>query len=63
MLNHLSIVDDLIQNRADTNSEDKYHNTPLHYATAEGLNEVFDLLIRNKANPNSKDAYLTYNCI
>ncbi|XP_055308114.1 integrin-linked protein kinase-like [Sitodiplosis mosellana] len=52
-----TVVDFLIMNGANVNSEDRIHQTPLHLATEKNHMEVVELLIAKKARVNSVDIH------
>ena len=51
----MPILDCLIKNNADVNSQDDKGITPLHLASMFSLPEVVDFLIKNNANISTKD--------
>lgn len=57
---HKEIVEQLIANGADVNSESKgfgnnFYGTPLHVATSKGNKEIAELLIAKGADVNAKN--------
>jgi len=52
---HLSVVEYLVNQKADINSKDENDNTPLHFAARNGHLSVVEYLVNQKADINSKD--------
>jgi len=51
---HGSVVDQLLQARADVNLEDEYNEAPLHKAARNGHDSVVDQLLQARADVNVK---------
>ena len=54
---HGSVVDQLLQGRADVNVKHKCQMAPLHYAAAKGHGSVVDQLLQARADVNIKDQW------
>jgi len=52
---HLSVVEYLVNQKADINAKDKNDWTPLHYAAQKGHLSVVEYLVNQKADINTKD--------
>jgi len=52
---HLSVVEYLINQKADINAKDDIGNTHLHYAAVNGHLSVVEYLINQKADINAKN--------
>jgi len=52
---HLSVVEYLVDQKADINAKDNGGWTPLHYAAANGQLNVVEYLVNQKADINAKD--------
>jgi len=51
----LSVVEYLVNQKADLNAKDKNDRTPLHYAAYNGHLSVVVYLVNQKADINAKD--------
>jgi len=51
----LSVVEYLVNQKADINAEGNYYWTPLHYAAYNGHLGVVEYLVNQKADINAKD--------
>jgi len=52
---HLSVVEYLVNQKADINAKDGDDYTPLHFSAENGHLSVVEYLINQKADINSKD--------
>ena len=52
---HLSVVEYLVNQKADINAKNKYEETPLHYAAEKGHLRVVEYLVNQKADINAKN--------
>jgi len=52
---HLSVVEYLVNQKADKNAKDNEGMTPLHRAAANGHHSVVEYLVNQKADINAKD--------
>jgi len=57
---HLSVVEYLVNQKADINAKDYGKMTPLHYAAQNGHLSVVEYLINQKADINAKNAYVEF---
>ena len=42
----------LLEHKSDPNCQDRYNNSPLHYAAWGGTESIFTMLFRAKADPD-----------
>ena len=52
---HLSVVEYLVNQKADINAKDEYNSTPLHSAAQNGHLSVVEYLVNQKADINAQD--------
>jgi len=52
---HLSVVEYLVNQKADINAKTNYNMTPLHYASQDGHLSVVEYLVNHKADINAKE--------
>jgi len=55
MEGHLSVVEYLVNQKADINAKNKYEDTPLHWAAQNGHLSVVEYLVNLKADINVKN--------
>jgi len=53
---HLSVVEYLVNQKADINAKNKNNWTPLHYAAQNGHLSVVEYLVNQKADINAKNS-------
>jgi len=52
---HLSVVEYLVNQKADINAKNNVDWTPIHYAARDGHLSVVEYLVNQKADINAKD--------
>jgi len=52
---HLSVVEYLVNQKADINAKNETHSTPLHLAAERGHLGVVEYLVNQKADINAKN--------
>ena len=57
---HFSVVDYLVNQKADINPKSKYNSTPLHYAAENGHLSVVEYLINQKADINANNTSVEF---
>jgi len=57
---HLSIVEYLVNQKADINAKNQDGNTPLHYAAANAHLSVVEYLVNQKVDINAKNDIVEY---
>jgi len=57
---HLSVVEYLVNQKADINAKDKNDWTPLHYAVYNGHLSVVEYLVNHKADINAKSTSVEF---
>jgi len=57
---HLSVVEYLVNQKADINARAKDDWTPLHYAAENGHLSVVEYLVNQKADINAKDTSVEF---
>ena len=57
---HLSVVEYLVNQKADINTKDKEYRTPLHYGAQNGHLSVVEYLVNHKADINEKNNYVEF---
>jgi len=57
---HLSIVEYLVNHKADINAKNKDNHTPLHYAAYNGHLSVVEYLVNQKADINAKNVEVEF---
>jgi len=53
VMGYIPIVEFLVNCHSDVNTADTNNDTPLHFASRDGLFDIVDILVRNNANVNA----------
>ena len=57
-LSSVETVQKLLESKADPNTEDECHGTPLYYATRAGELKIMKLLLKYEADPNDESLHI-----